>query len=50
LNLSNSYIDGKTCELLSVAIGENPVGKCSKLKILNLSKNQIGIEGAKFLS
>lgn len=50
LDLSNCFIEAKTSEVLAVAIGKNPEGLCANLKILNLSRNYIGIECAKLLA
>ncbi len=50
LNLSNCSVGHRVSEVLAISIGKNPVGNCQNLKILNLSKNTIGIEGAKLLA
>jgi len=48
LNKGTSF--GRSMELWTTCLGENPLGPCKKLQILNLSKNQIGIEGAKMFA
>lgn len=50
LNLGSCSIDAKGIELWSTAIGANPIAPCSNLKILNLSKNLIKLDGAKILA
>jgi len=40
----------KSIELYACSIGKNPVGPCKSLMILNLSRNDIGKEGAKLLA
>jgi Ran GTPase-activating protein (RanGAP) involved in mRNA processing and transport len=50
LDFRNCGICSTNIELLTCAIGKNPVAKCSNLKVLNLANNNITRLGAKLLA
>jgi Ran GTPase-activating protein (RanGAP) involved in mRNA processing and transport len=50
LDLGACQIDSKATELYSCAIGNNPISPCKNLKILNLSRNLVKLDGAKTLA
>jgi hypothetical protein len=50
LDVGNCNINWKALETFSMGIGNNPVSKCTNLKILNLRHNPLTKDGAKSLS
>lgn len=50
LDLRFSEINHQNIELITCAIGKNPVSSCNNLKVLNLGNNKITQIGAKLLA
>ena len=50
LNLRQSGINSTNVEVITCAIGKNPVSACNNLQVLNLAKNMITQQGAKLLA
>lgn len=50
MDLRNCGVDCQNIELLTCAIGKNPVSACKNIKVLNLALNNITRIGAKLLA